>query len=177
MSAAEKNDFRHRMAPVANPIAFNKLQLEDISEEEKATATNALVGRFTGKYDKLMQRRRYFLSIYNAVCVSLFYMRLTEQDIQCGPSILLDPYLLSLTKSEYPTASRYLDKIMNGVLHRIQDQDWGLDKYNDNRRFLLTVARVLGGRTMYQYVKGYLEANNPWGEARENEEGEEEEGD
>jgi hypothetical protein len=51
---------------------------------------------------------------------------------------------------------------VNGVLNRIEDVEWGLEKYWDNRQFLLAVVRFLGGYTVYQYVKLYLNANIPW---------------
>jgi hypothetical protein len=75
LSNEEKNDFRYRMAPIADPVEFGKLEEnQDLSEEYKAMATVSLVKKFTNRHNKIMQRRRYFWSLYQQVWRSPSYI-------------------------------------------------------------------------------------------------------
>jgi hypothetical protein len=73
LSVQEKNEFRCKMAPLAYSDAFDKIEKDNgLSDEEKKDAKDSLVQKFTGRQNKIMQRRRYFLDLYQNVSFRRF---------------------------------------------------------------------------------------------------------
>jgi hypothetical protein len=72
-SKEEKNQFRSRMAPIADPAAFEEIDRDDnLSDKEKDDAKAFLVKKFTNRHNKIMQRRRYYWDLYENVSLVYF---------------------------------------------------------------------------------------------------------
>ncbi|KAJ3963898.1 hypothetical protein EV361DRAFT_874457 [Lentinula raphanica] len=143
-----RKDFRKTLATHFYASELSLIDRSLFPSTKKDKLRNRLYRRFAKKHDKVIVRRRHLHRFFE-----LF-----------GPTVLLDPTWLTLTKQGYPRQSKlWYDRVRSEVLDfGLQDEDIGRARYWNHRRFLLSVVECLGGRTVKAYVEDFLDQNLTW---------------
>ncbi|KAJ3964122.1 hypothetical protein EV361DRAFT_980591 [Lentinula raphanica] len=147
-SAEWKKNFRHALATHFYRDEYHRIELSIFPSKKKDKLRRQLYNRFSKKHDKVIVRRKQILQFYE-----LF-----------GPTVLLDPTWLLLTKQGYPRQSKlWYDRVRARIVEYGQeDEDIGRVRYFNHRKFLLRVVSVLGGPSVKHYVETFLDQNMPW---------------
>ncbi|KAJ3832840.1 hypothetical protein F5878DRAFT_666202 [Lentinula raphanica] len=147
-SAEWKKNFRHALATHFYRDEYHWIELSIFPSKKKDKLRRQLYTWFCKKHDKVIVRRKQILQFYE-----LF-----------GPTILLDPTWLLLTKQGYPRQSKlWCDHVHARIVEYGQeDEDIGHMRYWNHHHFLLHVINALGGPSAKNYIEEFFNHNMPW---------------
>lgn len=88
----------------------------------------------------------------------------------------MDITFCKTTTKGYPRQSKYFNRTWNRVLDAIEGCQLGKKRYGANRKFTLRVLEQLGGESVSQYARDFLDNHLYWGEDFESDSEEEMDG-
>ncbi|KAJ3710047.1 hypothetical protein C8R42DRAFT_716853 [Lentinula raphanica] len=140
---AFKKQFRKDIARTLQPQAFQELDRMQgrITPKELQKLYNKLTNPTRKKYDKLVDRRKRLLKLFDA----------------CGPVVLLDPTFSKMTgRGQYPQQSSTFCNALDEIVYRIKENPISPDRHLAGRRFVLRAMLAIGGTHVEDYVRHFL---------------------
>ncbi|KAF9064006.1 hypothetical protein BDP27DRAFT_1334209 [Rhodocollybia butyracea] len=157
LSYDSRQEFITSFARSLLPQDFNCLDSLNIPQKEKKKRYTALIKPTRTKHCKMMEQRKRFQDLY----------------FRFGPIVLVDPTFMKMGTKQYPRMCPSTLAVFKEVIKHVDGPDPAKMRYNEDRRFVTQVLRVLGGSNISNYVSNFLMEKCFWAWDEESEEEEE----